>query len=72
MSFNATVVQPATGYLGQVHDYFWSLSTAQRVLLLLVNFPIISIVLNVLSQLVRRNTPVDACHMLILPLDASG
>lgn len=52
MSFNATIVEPAVGYLGQAHEYFSSLSTAKRVLLLLVNLPIISIVLNVLSQMV--------------------
>ena len=53
MSFNATFVEPAVGFLGQAQDYFWSLSTAQRALLVFVNLPIITIALNVLSQLVR-------------------
>lgn len=54
MSFNETVFEPVTGYLGQVGGYFSSLTTAQRVLLLVVNLPILSIALNVLSQFVGR------------------
>ena len=53
MSFNSTVVGPSGGYLAQVHDYFYSLTATQLAVLLLVNIPVISIALNVLSQLVR-------------------
>ncbi len=52
MSLNATVVDPVVGYLGYVQQYYSSLTTTQRVILLLVNLPIISIVLNVLKQMV--------------------
>ena len=54
MSFNASIVEPMTTYLGHAQGYFSTLTTAQRVLLVLVNIPILSIALNVLSQLVRR------------------
>ena len=53
MSFNATIVEPMTAYIGHAQGYFSSLTTAQRVLFVLVNIPILSVVFNVLSQLVR-------------------
>ena len=75
MSFNATVVEPMTTYIGHAQGYFSSLTAAQRVLLVLVNIPILSIVLNIVSQLVRRLYPHSSLRVahdvLQMPRDKS-
>ena len=52
MSLNSTFSDAWTGYVGQFQEQLSSVPPTQLALLVLVNLPIISIVLNALYQLV--------------------
>ena len=65
---------PIAGLVGQAYDALAAMSTTRLVLFLLVNIPIVSIVVNVIHQLVSKHLPCVRYMLLTalqLPKDRS-